>query len=514
MLRWTLVCATLAGIASILLLALSGWFLTGAAIAGAGGAAAVMAFNYLIPSAAIRGLAIVRTATRYGERLIGHQAALTAIADWRGRLFARLAAQDSRSAPNLSGGDASARLIGDIEALEDLIIRRPARPASLIAAAFAVALAAVAGPLPALVLALMLVALPPVLHAAAARWTRRPAAQAAAALGDLRIAFVEFAAARPEVIAYGIGDRAIAAIELHAGEADRARAALFIGEAKVSALLACYGACATAAVLATSDAPAAFVALALLAATASIEAMAAFARTAVRQASVEQGLIRLMDLAALDDARARPAPARVEPLSIAIGGITLEPGARVALTGASGSGKTRLVEALAGMRTPVHPLRLGGEAVADIGAVRLTAQFALAPQEPMLIAGTIADNLRLARPGVDGAAMAAALHVACLDTRVAALEAGIDTPLAEAGGMLSGGERKRLAIARALLAGRPWLLLDEPSEGLDPATEAQLVARLRAWLDATGTGLLLVSHRRAPLVLAGRSIAIGGVGSA
>ena len=175
LLRWALLCAILAGLSSVLLLALSGWFLTAAAIAGAAGSAVALTFNYLIPSAAIRALAIIRTVSRYGERLLSHRAALTAMAGLRSELFGRLATQDSRHAPDLSGGDASARLLGDIEALEDLVVRRPTRPASLIAAAFAVGLTLYAGWESALALALLLAALPLLLKLAADAWTRRPA---------------------------------------------------------------------------------------------------------------------------------------------------------------------------------------------------------------------------------------------------------------------------------------------------------------------------------------------------
>ncbi|MET3722497.1 ATP-binding cassette domain-containing protein [Sphingomonas trueperi] len=511
-LRQALACATIAGLAAILLLALSGWFLTGAAIAGASGAAAVAAFNYLIPSAAIRGLAILRTGGRYGERLLSHQAALTAMADLRGQLFGKLAAQDSRTAPDLAGGDASARLIGDIEALEDLVVRRPSRPASLAAALFAVALVALAGWKAALALALLLAALPPLLTLAAGRLTAGPAAEAAEALGALRTAFVDYAAARPEIIAYGLAPRVADTIADLSRPLDRARAALARGDGAVAGLLAGYGALTAAIVFALSDASTPVRALALLASAASVEAMAAFARTALRQASVEQGLARLATLAELPGALVAVPPADTIAEPITLGSHTFAPGARVAITGASGTGKTRLIEALAGLRAPVHSLALDGTSIAQCSADTLRRQFALAPQDAVLIAGSIADNLRVARPGITEAAMWEALHTACLDATVRAMPAGLETSLAEAGGTLSGGERKRLSLARALLAGRPWLLLDEPSEGLDAATEAELVHRVDAWLQSTGAGLVLVSHRPAPLALATDRIDIAAIG--
>lgn len=510
-LRQAFACATIAGLASILLLALSGWFLTGAAIAGASGVAAVAAFNYLIPSAAIRALAILRTGGRYGERLLSHQAALTAMADLRGTLFGKLAAQDSRTAPDLAGGDASARLIGDIEALEDLVVRRPSRPASLAAAVFAVALVALAGWKAALALALLLAILPPLLTLAARYLTARPAAEAAEALGALRTAFVDYAAARPEIIAYGLAPRVADTIADLSRPLDRARAALAHGDGAVAGLLAGYGTFAAATVFALAEGAAPIRALALLAAAASVEAMAAFARTALRQASVETGLARLATLADLPGTLA-PAPRdKAAALPVTISTQRLAPGDRVAIIGASGTGKTRLIEALAGLRMAIHPLLLGDTPVDRCSADALRAQFALAPQDAVLIAGSIGDNLRVARPGITEAEIQAALHTACLDVTVAAMPAGLDTPIAEAGGTLSGGERKRLSLARALLAGRPWLLLDEPSEGLDAATEAELVRRMADWLDATGAGLILVSHRHAPLALAATRIDIAAV---
>jgi ATP-binding cassette subfamily C protein CydC len=157
---------------------------------------------------------------------------------------------------------------------------------------------------------------------------------------------------------------------------------------------------------------------------------------------------------------------------------------------------------------------LGSKQLAALSETAIRAQIALAPQEPMLIAGTVADNLRLARPGIDARAMEQALRTAKLWDRIARMPQGLDSVLGEDGGMLSGGERKRLALARTLLTGRPWLLLDEPTEGIDAATEAALVAALGSWLDATGTGLLIASRRPAPLALATQQVPVEAIPAA
>jgi len=505
-LRRARIAAILAALAGVLLLAVSGWFLTAAALAGAAGPMAALGFNYLIPSAAIRGLAILRTAGRYGERLFSHQAALGAMAALRAGLFARLAAQDGRTGPDLAGGDASARLIGDIDALEELIVREPVRSASWVAAGAGVLLAGLAGWAAALALLLLLAALPPLLDRAARRLTRQPAHDAAEALGALRTRYVEYAAARAEIAAYGLADRVTGDLSRFAADLDAARARLHRGEGVIAALLAGYAALAAALVLRLADAPAPRVALALLVAAGAVEAMAGLARTAFRRAGVAAGLRRLDALLALPEPVA--APASTEAMPLRLGGLDLAPGARVAVTGRSGSGKTVLLETLAGLRGAAVDAAVGGLAPAACSGAMLRAQFALAPQDPALIAGTIADNLRLARPGVDRESIWAVLRVVALEDRIGGFPEGLDTRLGEAGGTLSGGERKRLSLARALLAGRPWLLLDEPTEGLDPATEYEMVARLDAWLAASNTGLVLVSHRRAPIGLAGNVVAI------
>lgn len=504
--------ALAAGTGGLVLLALSGWFLTAAALAGASGAAAIAAFNYLIPAAAIRGLAVVRTAARYGERLWSHEAALHALAGLRSSLFARLAHADGRTAPDLSGGDASARLIGDIAALEDLVVRRPGIPAALLTMLIGLGAVALAGWQAALLLAGVLALLLSALAILPPRLSAGPAADAAAATAQLRRMLVDYAAARSEIITYGLTDRVTALLTAQADRLDEAQRRLAQIEAGSSALLILGSALAAAATLLASTATPPLTALAMLAATASIEGIAAIARSSTREAAVAEGTERLRLLLALPLPGADAAEAAATgPKPLGLGSAELAPGSRIALTGPSGSGKTRVIEAFAGLREPAHDLSIGGTPLARLATATIRAQIALAPQEPMLIAGTVADNLRLARPGVDLAAMEQALRTAQLWERVRRMPQGLDTVLGEDGGVLSGGERKRLSLARALLAARPWLVLDEPTEGLDAATEAALVSALRDWLDKTGTGLLIASHRAAPLALASREVPVGGI---
>lgn len=504
--------ALAAGVGGLVLLALSGWFLTAAALAGAGGVGAIAAFNYLIPSAAIRGLAVVRTAARYGERLWSHEAALRALAGLRSALFARLAHADGRTAPDLSSGDASARLIGDIAALEDLVVRRPGIPAAIGTMLVGLGAVALAGWQPALLLAALLALLLTGLALLPPRLSAAPAAAAAAAMAELRRMLVDYAAARSEIITYGLAPRITALLQAEAERLDAAQRQLARIEAASGSVLVMGAALAAAATLLASTAAAPLTALAVLAATATIEAVAVIARSTTREAAVAEGTDRLRVLLALSPPKAAPAE-QAAPLAIGLGAAHFPPGSRIALIGSSGSGKTRVIEALAGMRAPAHALTLGATPLAALSAAQVRAQIALAPQEPMLIAGSVADNLRLARPGIDAAAMEAALRAAQLWDRIARMPEGLDTVLGEDGGILSGGERKRLSIARALLAERPWLLLDEPSEGLDSAAEASLVAALEAWITARGTGLVVASHRPAPLALAAVQVPVEAIGA-
>jgi ATP-binding cassette subfamily C protein CydC len=276
----------------------------------------------------------------------------------------------------------------------------------------------------------------------------------------------------------------------------------------VAAVQTLYTAAVVAMVFALSDGLAPIIALAVLASGAGVEATGGLMRNAMRKAGIERSLARLSDLSRSPEVAA---PYEVRPILAAplmLGETAIAPGERIAISGISGSGKTRLIEVLAGLRPAVHPLYVGGVPIAEVSADDLRRQFALVPQDPALLMGTVADNLRIGAPGVDTDMMLSVLRVVELEARIAVAPDGLETWLSSDGGFLSGGERKRLALARALLSRRPWLLLDEPTEGLDKATELAVVGNLLAWLEKTGTGLILVSHRPAALVLSHRALQI------
>ncbi|MEU2072926.1 thiol reductant ABC exporter subunit CydD [Streptomyces sp. NPDC013489] len=199
---------------------------------------------------------------------------------------------------------------------------------------------------------------------------------------------------------------------------------------------------------------------------------------------------------------------RAEP-SLDAMSLTVEPGETVALVGPSGAGKSTLLDVVLGFAAPQEggSVRVGGRPFAALDLEAWRSRIAWVPQRPYLFAGTIAENVRLARPGASDAAVREALRDAGADGFVSGLPQGLDTPLGEDGAGLSAGQRQRLALARGFLADRPVLLLDEPTAALDGETEAGVVDAVRRL--AAGRTVLLVAHRPALLAVADRVVHVG-----
>lgn len=511
--RGDLLIAGLAGAATAaattLLLGLSGWFLAGAALAGAAGPAAVQAFNYLLPGAGLRALAIVRTAGRYGERLFGHRAAFRALAALRPALFAGLAASPPQQSLSLSTGEASARLVQDVNAVETLFVRRSAPWAAAAAAGAAAAVmglasiwasaAFVAGLALQLVLGRLL----------ADRLTRDAGRDQLRAAGRLKDGLSAYLLAAPELRCFDLTDRAVEALMVHDADLGRANLTRSDAESFLGLAQAALTALTVISVAALSArAPLPLSALAVLASLAGMEGVTALLRAAQQQGAYREAVSRLDAL--LVDAGPTPAAPPADA-TLEIDGHRLSPGDRLAIVGPSGGGKTRTLEALVGLRA-VPPGRI------FIGARPLEADptgwarslFAYAPQDARLLTGTVAENLRLAAPDADEAALWDALADAQLAARVRRLPRGLQTWIGDGGEVLSGGERRRLSLARAYLRPAPWLLLDEPTEGLDAATEVQLLEALDRRLRRTRQGAVIVSHRPAPLALCPVLLTLGG----
>jgi ABC-type multidrug transport system fused ATPase/permease subunit len=174
--------------------------------------------------------------------------------------------------------------------------------------------------------------------------------------------------------------------------------------------------------------------------------------------------------------------------------LRLDPGKRVALVGPSGAGKTTVTNLLLRFLDPVEGrMTIAGRDAREYRQADVRRTFALAGQEAHLFSSTIRENLRLARPEASDAELHGALRRARLGEWVASLPDGLDTLVGEEGNAVSGGQRQRLVLARALLADAPVLVLDEPTAHLDPSTATALMDDV---LDATADKtVLLITHR-------------------
>jgi ATP-binding cassette subfamily C protein CydC len=500
--RWGVLCAILAGLSAVGLLAVSGWFLAGAAAAGLGGTLAVQGFNSLLPSAAIRAAAILRTGTRYGERLLSHRAALFALAQLRTTLFGRIAARALAGQNAGRSGTIANQLGRDVDALEDAVIRQVSRPGVWAAGLAGFAATLLPGWLPALVLLATMAAMRLAAKGLALRTLPDPLNRAAAAYAALQADYADMAGPCADIAVYGLAPALSEALANEAVRHDAARHDVIRAEALIGASQTIIASLGVAVMAGASQGPAPIFALALLGAMAALEAWAGLAATDMRSHHLALAQTHLATLAE-PLAPAPEAPSLALTPDLTLCGQTIPYGSRVLVVGASGAGKTRLIETLVGLRQDApQALAVSGVSPTSLGMAALRPIFALCPQDAQLIAGSVADNLTLARAGMTEAAMWQALEAACADYVVRGLPDGLQQWLGGDGARLSGGQRRRIALARALLADCPWLVLDEPSEGLDAATEARLVASLDRWLANTGKGLVLVSHRPAMAALA------------
>lgn len=508
-------CAVVATSSAVLLLGLSGWFITGAALAGLAGAGAAQAFNVLLPSAAIRLLAILRTGARYMERVGSHDAALKALASLRPALFAELASGAPDKALAMSSGEASARFVQDVDAIQTLFVRVSGPWGAAAGFIAAIGLAGLADIRAGIVVAIGLV-ISMAGSLAIGRQSLDPAGRAVQiAVGRLKDRISSLQASAAELRAYGLENWAVVETQCAATALDQAtRHASVAGGWIVAWQTLVMGATAVGVFAALSQHPPALVALAVLAAIASLEAASSLAAHFRSAGAADQALNRLSELIPPPAAPASDVlrMGMVSKLTFRSVALSIKPPRWVAITGATGLGKTTLIERLMGLRSSSdRSLTVAGVPSCEQDRAVLRRQFSYAAQEVRLLTGTVRTNLRIADPEACDDDLWEALEDAALADRVRLSPLGLDMPLGENGAWLSGGERRRLALARAYLRSAPWLVLDEPTEGLDALCEARVIEGLRRRLDRSGQGLIVISHRSAPLSLCDTAIEVLGL---
>jgi thiol reductant ABC exporter CydC subunit len=509
----------LAVLSVVLLMAASAWLISAASLQP----------PLLVLSLAIvgvRAFALGRAAFRYLERLVAHDVAFRLLARLRVRFYRHLEPLAPAGLAEFRRGDLLARMVGDVDAVQDLSLR-VLQPAAVAAAAAAASVGLVALLLPSAAAVLLTALLMAAVAApAATAWAgRRAETRLAGARAELTGDVVALLRAAPDLIAFDAAAAQLDRIDARDGELtriarrDAAATGLGAGLAGLCSGMAVWGSLTVGAPAVRAgvlDGTAlAVVVLVPLAAFEAVQLLPTALLALARTRSSGERVLAVLDqrppvpepagpvalLAAgpgalrLRGVSARWPDAAADALP-AIHGVDLdlEPGRRVAVVGASGAGKSTLAAVLLRFADlTAGSYRIDGREVRDLAGDDVRRVVGLCAQDAHVFDSTVRENLRLARPGCDDAALRAALRRARLLPWVDGLPHGLDTSVGERGVRMSAGQRQRLALARALLADFPMLVLDEPTANLDPPTAAELTDDLLT--ATTDRAVLLITHR-------------------
>jgi thiol reductant ABC exporter CydC subunit len=472
---------------------------------------------------AVRALSIGRGVSRYLERLASHDAAFRVLAQLRVAIWRRLEALAPAGLSLFRSGDLLARLICDVDATQDLFIRgiTPPLTALLVGGAAAALCLLILVPAAA-VLAAGLLTAGIIVPLAAAALARKAAVRGAPARGRLAATVTDLLDGAAELSVFGAEDAALADADAADAEltrlARRTAAASSLGTGLMSLVSGLtLWAVLLLGVAATGTGALTRVPLAVLTLTAlaSFEVVTALPAAAVQLDQARASAARITAVADAPDPVREPSHPRSlppGPYTITLReasvcyqpdgppaldrvSLDLPPGRRVALVGANGAGKSTLAAVL--MRfceLSGGAALLNGHDLASYAADDIRSVIGGCPQDPHLFDATLRDNLRLARPSATGEELEAAVARARLLPWIRSLPQGLDTRVGTRGAAVSGGQRQRLALARAFLADPALLILDEPTAHLDPEASRALTADLLHTTE--GRAVLLITHDR------------------
>ncbi|WP_312804109.1 heme ABC transporter ATP-binding protein/permease CydC [Atlantibacter hermannii] len=516
MLSLGVVLAIITLLASIGLLTLSGWFLSASAVVGVAG---VYSFNYMLPAAGVRGAAITRTAGRYFERLVSHDATFRVLAHLRVYTFSKVLPLSPSGIARFRQGELLNRLVADVDTLDHLYLRviSPLAGALVVILVVAVGLSVLDVTLALTLGGIMLLTvllLPPLFYRAG-----KSTGEALTALrAQYRQQLTAWLIGHAELTIFNAASRyrdALDSTESEWQEAQRRQAGLTaISQAVmmlISGMTVVLMLWMAAGGVGGNTAPGALIALFVFCALAAFEALAPVTGAFQHLGQVIASALRVTqlteqqpDVTFSDATMSAPEQAAVtfdkvsfrysqqaQPALNQVS-LTIQGGERVALLGRTGCGKSTLLQLLTRAWDPQQgEITLAGLPLTQYSESALRASMSVVPQRVHLFSATLRDNLLLAAPQASDARLASTLTQVGLEKLLE--DGGFNSWLGEGGRQLSGGELRRLAIARALLHDAPLMLLDEPTEGLDAGTEQQILSLLDT-VTANKT-VLMITHR-------------------
>ncbi|MGS4665313.1 heme ABC transporter ATP-binding protein/permease CydC [Citrobacter farmeri] len=516
MLTLGIVLAIVTLLASIGLLTLSGWFLSASAVAGFAG---IYSFNYMLPAAGVRGAAITRTAGRYFERLVSHDATFRVLQHLRIHTFSKLLPLSPAGLARYRQGELLNRIVADVDTLDHLYLRviSPLVGAFVVIMVVTIGLSVLNVTLACTLGGVMLLTLfimPPVFYRAG----KTTGQNLTHLRGQYRQQLTAWLQGQAELTIFGASDRYRAQMEtteLQWHEAQRRQSEL---TALSQALMLLIGAVAILLMLWMAAGgvggnvqPGALIALFVFCALAAFEALAPVTGAFQHLGQVIASAVRITELTEQKPEVAFPTdvsdvPAQVtltlrdvsfsypEQAQKALDSLSLQvnPGEHIAILGRTGCGKSTLLQLLTRAWDPQQgEILLNDRPIAALNEATLRKTISVVPQRVHLFSATLRDNLLLAAPDASDEQLADTLRRVGLEKLLD--DTGLNSWLGEGGRQLSGGELRRLAIARALLHDAPLMLLDEPTEGLDATTESQMLELLADVMREKT--LLMVTHR-------------------
>jgi len=502
------------------LLSLAGWFLAATAIAGLT-AVGAWQFNFFFPSIGVRLFAFARTLARYGERLVSHDATFRILESLRIWFYRRIEPLAPACLSQYRSGDILNRLVEDIDTLDNLYVRvlSPATSAMVMSFLLFVFLWFF-DPAIALSGLVFLTAAGFFVPAAAVKLGADTGRKLGRQSAGLRVRIVEGLQGLPELLVYGAhgphlesirrGSDALISSQRrmsHITGLSNAMITLISGLAVIGVLYLGIGR------IEMADVGGADLALVALAVMASFEAVWPLPPAFQYLGRTREAGRRLLEIVEAEPAVRYPEqsasrPQRydltfenisfryLEDAPLALDGLDfrLEAGQHMAVLGMTGSGKSTLVNLLVRFWEPISGrIHINGTDIRKLNASDLRRTISVVSQQAHIFSTSLRDNLLMARPNATDADLRDALDAAQLLSFVDGLPDGLDTWAGEAGKRLSGGQARRLALARAFLHDAPIWILDEPTEGLDRVTERQV---MQAVFDRTeGKTMLLITHR-------------------